>query len=59
VSDTMPSLDEPRTLGMLRRRISTRIKAVLDVDANVTFAEPKSLRQVTGGEGRVTDKRPG
>ena len=54
VSDDMPSLDEPRALGALRTQISDRIKAALDVEAKVTFAEPKSLRQ----GGRVVDKRP-
>jgi len=59
VSDMMSSLDEPRALGGLRDRIVRRIKTALDVDAKVVFVEPKSLRQVTGGEGRVVDRRPG
>jgi phenylacetate-CoA ligase len=59
VSDKIPSLDELKVLGGLRAQIIRRIKATLDVDAKVTFVEPKSLRHVTDGPGRVADRRPG
>jgi len=58
VSDRIPFLDEPKTLGALRAQISDRVKAALDIDAKVTFAEPTSLRQVSEGIGRVLDRRP-
>jgi phenylacetate-CoA ligase len=59
VSDKIPSLDELKVLGGLRAQIIRRIKAVLDVDVKVTFIEPKSLRHITDGPGRVADRRPG
>jgi phenylacetate-CoA ligase len=55
VSDLTPSLDEPRLLGALRTQIAERIKAALDVEAKVNFAEPKSLRAAAE---KVVDKRP-
>jgi phenylacetate-CoA ligase len=58
VSDLIPSWDELKTLEMLREEISRKIKTVLDVDAKVTFVEPKSLQGLAKG-GRVTDNRPG
>jgi phenylacetate-CoA ligase len=57
VSDAMPSMDEPRALGALRTRIVRRLKEVLDVDAAVRFAEPRSLRQVPGENEQVVDRR--
>jgi phenylacetate-CoA ligase len=59
VSDKIPSLDELKTLEVLRGQIARGIKTALDVDAKVTFAGPKSLRQIVEGKGRVIDKRPG
>jgi len=58
VSERIPSLDELKTLEALRQQIARRIKAALDIDARITFAEPRSLRQTTGGRGRVIDLRP-
>ncbi len=57
VSEEIPSLDELKTLETLRRRISKRIRAALDVEANVTFVEPRSLRRLAGAKGRVVDRR--
>ena len=57
VSDAMPSMDEPRALGALRTRLARRLKEVLDVDAAVSFAEPRTLREVRGAQGQVVDRR--
>jgi len=58
VSDKIPSWDELRTLETLRTDMGRRIKTVLDVDAKVTFVEPKSL-QGPVGDRREVDGRPG
>jgi len=58
VSDKIPCWDELRTLETLRMEMARRIKTVLDVEARVTFVEPKSL-QALAGERRVLDERPG
>jgi phenylacetate-CoA ligase len=58
VSEATPSMDEVRTLQLLRRRIAGRLKEDLDVEARVTFAEPRSLRQLPPGQGRILDRRP-
>jgi len=57
VSDKIPSWDELRTLETLRTEMARRVKTVLDVDAKVTFVEPKSL-QGLAGDRRVLDERP-
>jgi phenylacetate-CoA ligase len=59
VSDRLPALDEPKTLGALRAQIARRVKTALDVEAKVTFVEPRSLRQAADGKNRVVDRRPG
>jgi phenylacetate-CoA ligase len=59
VSDRTPFLDDPRALGGLRAQIAERAKAEIGVDAKVTFVEPRSLRQLLAGKGRVLDKRSG
>ena len=59
VSEKLPSLDELKTLETLRVQLQRRVKAVLDVDARVTFVEPRSLRHVADAKARVLDKRPG
>jgi len=58
VSDKIPFLDEVKTLEALRVQMAKRIKTALDVEANVTFVEPRSLRHLAGGKGRVVDQRP-
>jgi phenylacetate-CoA ligase len=58
VSEDIPSLDEIRVLEMLRGNLVRRIKAALDVDAKVTFVEPRSLRDITDAAQRVLDRRP-
>ena len=58
VSDKLPSLDELKALGRLRSEIVRRINASLDVDAKVSFVEPRSLHALTTPEGRVLDHRP-
>jgi len=57
VSEDIPFLDEAKTLQRLRTQIAERIKRALDVDAKVTFAEPKSLRHTAQEQGRVLDRR--
>jgi phenylacetate-CoA ligase len=59
VSESTPGLDEVRGLETLRSRLAARIRSVLDVDAKVTFVEPRSLRQLATPQGRVVDRRPG
>jgi phenylacetate-CoA ligase len=59
VSDQIPSLDELKSLAALRSQITRRIKTDLDLDAKVTFVEPKSLRHITDTKDRVVDRRPG
>ena len=44
VSEDFPSLDEVRKLEQLRRQIRRRIEEVLEVQARITFVEPKTLR---------------
>jgi len=56
VLEQIPSLDELKTLETLRRQLRKQIKAALNVEAKVTFVEPKSLRQAAG-KGRVVDRR--
>ncbi len=59
VLEDIPALDEIKTLEILRNQVARRIKAVLNLDAKVTFAEPKSLRSDSGPIPRVLDRRPG
>ena len=58
VSDKIPSLDELKTLGNLQAQIVRRIRSALEVEAKVTFVEPKSLRQAADAKSRVVDRRP-
>jgi phenylacetate-CoA ligase len=57
VSDKIPFLDEVKALEALRVQMANRIKTALDIEAKVTFVEPKSLRQFSGSRDRVVDKR--
>ncbi|MGB9624378.1 MAG: phenylacetate--CoA ligase family protein, partial [Phycisphaerae bacterium] len=57
VSQAVPSLDEVKALESLRGRLMRRIKGALDVDAKITFVEPKLLRQDIAEQGRVVDSR--
>jgi len=57
VSDAIPSLDELKSLEAYQTRITQRIKTALDVDAKVTFAEPRSLRHIVDSKQRVVDRR--
>lgn len=56
VSDQITGLDEVKTLEILRNQLFKQIKTVLDIEAKVTFVEPKSLRK-EGDITRVLDKR--
>ena len=55
VSGNMPALDEVRKLEHLRQRLARRVETVLDVQARITFVEPKSLRAQP--QGKVVDRR--
>jgi phenylacetate-coenzyme A ligase PaaK-like adenylate-forming protein len=55
VSGNMPALDEVRKLEHLRQRLARRVETTLDVQARITFVEPKSLR--TQPQGNVVDRR--
>ena len=57
VSDRLGSLDAMKALGAVRAQIAHRIKAVLDVDAKVSFVEPRSLGQAGKTPNRVVDHR--
>jgi phenylacetate-CoA ligase len=58
VSDKFPFLDEVKALEGLRVQMARCIKTALDIDAEVTFVEPRSLRQLTASKDRVVDNRP-
>lgn len=58
IAENLPALDEVKTLETLRGRIAHRVKADLDIDAKITFAEPKSLRREAGPAVQVSDRRP-
>jgi len=58
ISEDLPSIDELKTLERLRGTIAERLKQELGLQAKVTLAEPKSLRNtVEGKKQRVIDKR--
>jgi len=59
VSDKIPFLDEVKMLEALRVQMARQIKTALDIDARVTFVEPRSLRQLAAGKGCIVDRRPG
>jgi phenylacetate-CoA ligase len=56
IGEGMPPLDEVRALETLRTNLAQQIKLQLDVDARVSFAEPRSLRE--SGAEIVVDRRP-
>lgn len=58
ISETMPELDEMKSLENLRRRVAQEIDSLLGVKARVTLVEPKTIaRQIEGKTRRVVDKR--
>ena len=59
ISEQIPAMDEVKKLETLRSRLAARIRTVLDVEARISFVEPRSLRNGTEGEARVLDRRPG
>ena len=59
VSEKIPAMDEVKTLQSLQAQLARRLRAALDVEAKVTFVEPRSLRDVAGVKGRVVDRRAG
>lgn len=58
VSEQAPAMDEVKALETLRSHLVRRIKAVLDLDARITFVEPRSLRDIADPAARVVDNRP-
>lgn len=58
ISETIPAMDELKTLDHLRALIAQRIKTALDVDARVTFVEPGTLRKAAHEQGSIIDRRP-
>jgi phenylacetate-CoA ligase len=59
VSDKLLCFDEVRVLETLRSQLSRCIKTALDLEAKVVFVEPRSLRHLDDGKGRVVDRRNG
>jgi len=59
LSGDIPSLDEVKTLETLRAGLAGRIKMVMNLDAKVTFAGPRSSHHDAGTPARVVDRRPG
>lgn len=58
ISETIPELDEMKSLENLRRRVAQEIDSLLGVKARVTLVEPKTIaRQIEGKTRRVVDKR--
>jgi len=57
INDQIPSMDELKALGALRTSIVKGIKTALDIDAKVSFVEPRSINQADGD--RVVDRRQG
>ena len=55
VSGNMPALDEVRKLEHLRQRLARRVETILDVQAQITFVEPKSLQAQP--QGKIVDRR--
>jgi phenylacetate-CoA ligase len=58
ISETMPGLDEMKSLEKAKSRVAQRIDTVLGVKAKVTLVEPKSIVRQDGGKARrVVDRR--
>ncbi len=58
ISESMPGMDEMKTLEAARARVSREIEAIAGVSVRVTFAEPRSIaRQLEGKARRVRDLR--
>jgi phenylacetate-CoA ligase len=57
VSEAAPLLDEVRALESLRLQLARQIKAELDVEAKISFAQPRSLSQPSEGPNRIIDNR--
>jgi phenylacetate-CoA ligase len=58
ISETMPEMDEMKTLEQAKARLGQKIDAVLGVKVKVTLVEPRSIARA--GEGktrRVVDNR--
>ena len=59
LSESMPMMDEMKSLEAARARVAREIEALAGVAARVTLAEPLSIeRRLEGKARRVTDRRP-
>ena len=58
ISESMPALDEMKSLEKLKARVSAEIDSLIGVKARVTLVEPRTIaRQIEGKTRRVVDKR--
>ena len=58
ISETMPALDEMKSLEQATAKVAQRIDAVLGIKAKVTLVEPQTIARAGGGKiRRVLDKR--
>ncbi len=58
ISESMPALDEMRSLEKLKARVSAEIDSLIGIKARVTLVEPRTIaRQIEGKARRVVDKR--
>lgn len=58
ISESMPALDEMKSLEKLQRRVAEEIDSLIGVKARVTLVEPRTIaRQIEGKTRRVVDKR--
>ncbi len=58
ISESMPALDEMKSLEKLKWRVEAEIDSLIGVKARVTLVEPRTIaRQIEGKTRRVVDKR--
>ena len=58
ISETMPELDEMKSLEQAKSRVAQKIDTVLGVKAKITLVEPKSIARPGEGKARrVVDRR--
>jgi len=58
ISETMPELDEMKSLEQATARVAQKIDALIGIKARVTLVEPKTIARTGGGKvRRVIDKR--
>jgi phenylacetate-CoA ligase len=58
ISESMPAMDEMKSLEKLQRRVAEEIDSLIGVKARVTLVEPRTIaRQLEGKSRRVVDRR--